>query len=66
MVHQQLTTSCETEIHCKATRKGVMQLHAGIQVAASIQMGHQMSFGPLVSEWLQQQQPREFFVVSIC
>jgi hypothetical protein len=36
-VHQQLTTNCE--IHGKAARKSVMQLHAGIQVAESIQMG---------------------------
>jgi hypothetical protein len=39
MVHQQLTTNCATEIHGKAKRKNVMQLHAGIQVAESIQMG---------------------------
>jgi len=39
MVHQQLTTNCIPEIHGKATRKSEMQLHEGIQVAESIQMG---------------------------
>ena len=39
MVHQRLTTNCETEIHGKAMKKSVMQLHAGIRVTESIQMG---------------------------
>jgi len=39
MVHQQLTTNCITEIHGKAMRKSMVQLHEGIQVAESIQMG---------------------------
>jgi len=39
MAHQHLTTNCTPEIHGKAVRKSVIQSHAGIQVAESIQMG---------------------------
>jgi hypothetical protein len=38
-IYQQLPTNCGTERHDKAMRESVMQLHADIQDAKSIQLG---------------------------
>lgn len=64
-VHQQLTTNCTTEIHGKAMRKSVVRYMQAFRLQSPFKWDHLMSFGPLVSDWLQQQ-PKEFFVVSHC